>query len=213
MRFLTLQEVPIKDLAVYRAFPLSSGIMLLLLSPAIGFLSTTGSTNGVLWYIVCILALLWLLAVNDLRKAFQPTSWLLAIGDTNLYLKWRSYQNVHWGTQDVQVLELPFTSIASVREIKRSWQSQENSELSRFLEVTLKHGTSTATLAKLLADERAGRPGGLPVKKSKWGHVPVFLEPGNRLRVQWRAWPSLAHCLRRLNLAKAPTSQNTLPAP
>ena len=84
MRFLTLQEVPIKDLAVYRSFPLSSGIMLLLLSPAIGFLSTTGSTNGVLWYIVCILALLWLIAANDLRKSFQPTSWLLAFGETNL---------------------------------------------------------------------------------------------------------------------------------
>ena len=84
MRFLTLQEVPIKDLAVYRSFTLSLGIMLLLLSPAIGFLSTAGSTNGVLWYIVCILALLWHIAAKDLRKSFQPTSWLLAFGETSL---------------------------------------------------------------------------------------------------------------------------------
>ena len=213
MRFLTLQEVPIKDLAVYRAFPLASWIMLLLCSPAIAFLSTTGSTNGILWYIVCILVLLWLLAANDLRKSFQPTSWLLAFDDTNLYLKWRSYQNVHWGTHDIQVLELPFTSIDEVREIKRSWRSHPNSEISRFLELTLKQGTSTAALAKLLADERAARPGGLPVRKSKWGHFPVSLKPGNCLRVQWRAWPSLARLLQRLNFAKALTSQSTFSVP
>ena len=165
MRFLTPDEVPIKNLTVYRAFPLSSGIMLLLLTPAIPLLATTGSTNGVLWYVVCILTLLWLLAANDLRKAFKPTSWL----------------------------------ITSLRAIKRSWQRQDNGEISRSLDLTLRHGISIAALAKHLADERSGRPGGVPVKKSKWGHFPVSLEPGAVLRVQWRAWPSRAHCIRCLN--------------
>ena len=155
MRFLTPDEVPIKDLTVYRAFPLSSGIMLVLLTPAIPLLATTGRANGVLWYVVCILTLLWLLAANDLRKAFKPTSWL----------------------------------ITSLRAIKRSWQRQDNGEISRSLDLTLRHGIGIAALAKHLADERVGRPGGVPVKKSKWRHVPVSLEPGAVLRVQWRAWP------------------------
>ena len=199
MRVLTPDEVPIKNLTVYRAFPLSSGIMLLLLTPAIPLLATTGSTNGVLWYVVCILTLLWLFAANDLRKAFKPTSWLIAIGDKSIFLKWRSYQNEHWGTHDIQIVEIQFTSIASVRAIKRSWQRQDNGDISRSLDLTLRHGIDIAALAKHLADERVGRPGGVPVKKSKWGHFPVSLEPGAVLRVQWRAWPSRAHCIRCLN--------------
>lgn len=205
MRFLTLKEVPIKDLAVYRAFPLSSILMLMILTPVIPLLATRGSTNGILWYIVCILVLLWLLGANDLRKAFQSTAWLVAISDKNIYVKWRSYQNVHWGTHDIQILELPLACIDLAREIKRSWQSQDNSEMSRFLELTLRHDTSTQDLAKYLADERSARPGGVPVRKSKWGHFPVSIEPGNRLRVQWRALPSMANCIRCLNSHGVPT--------
>lgn len=215
MRFLTLKEVPIKDLAVYRAFPLSSILMLMILTPVIPLLATRGSTNGILWYLVCILILLWLLGANDLRKAFNSTAWLVAISDKNIYVKWRSYQNVHWGTHDIQVLELPFTSIASVREIRRSWQSQDNSEISRFIELTLRLGINTDLLSKHLADERAGRPCGVPVRKSKWGYFPVSLEPGNRLRIQWRALPSMAHCIRCLSshgvATKASQDINSLP--
>ena len=158
MRFLTPDEVPIKDLTVYRAFPLSSGIMLVLLTPAIPLLATTGSTNGVLWYVVCLLTLLWLLAANDLRKAFKPTSWLIAIGDKSMFLKWRSYQNVHWGTHDIQIVEIQFTSIASVRAIKRSWQRQDNGEISRSLDLTLRHGISVVALAKYWQTSASAAP-------------------------------------------------------
>lgn len=124
MRFLTPDEVPIKNLTVYRAFPLSSGIMLVLLTPAIPLLATTGSTNGVLWYVVCILTLLWLLAANDLRKAFKPTSWL----------------------------------ITSLRAIKRSWQRQDNGEISRSLDLTLRHGISVVALAKYWQTSASAAP-------------------------------------------------------
>ncbi|MCX6612241.1 MAG: hypothetical protein NTW74_15485, partial [Acidobacteria bacterium] len=117
MLFLRLNEVPLEKLTVFRVFPLSSAILVLVLLVSIPALATRTTQKPLLWYVLTILAILLLFGVNDLRKALKPTAWLAALGNGKLYLKWRSYQNAHWGMDDVQVVAIPLHEIRQVSRI------------------------------------------------------------------------------------------------
>ena len=204
MVFLRLNEVPLEKLTVFRVFPLSSAILVLVLLIAIPALATKTSQKPLLWYVLTILAILLLFGVNDLRKALKPTAWLAALGNGKLYLKWRSYQNAHWGMDDLQVVEIPLHEIRQVSRITGWSDSKTDSRRLNFIELNLSKATDT----KELADHLAYRP----AKKSIWGCFPVTIHGSHKLLIEWRAYPGAKHFLRLLNSHGIPTvSSDTRP--
>lgn len=152
------------------------------------------------WWIVFWLGLYWLLLVGMTRKALKPDAWLVRADDHGLFVKWRSFQNVAWGADGLQVLFVPYTLIVSARRHKRRWNSPESrhggirQEHHTFLELQLDE-VDTDALRQILANERAGKPGGKLIKKARWGHFPLSVEPGPVLRLEWRATPGIGAML------------------
>lgn len=63
---------------------------------------------------VSTLLFFMLLPVGSLRRSFQSTNWLLAVGLDRLWIKYRSYLNSHFPPEDLQIVELLFSEIKSV---------------------------------------------------------------------------------------------------
>lgn len=214
----TLADVPLGRLRVCRAFPLAA--LLLTLAPLVALvawacwrqpdapvrgawqaLADLRRGNG---FLLAFAAILWALVANDVRKAGRATGWLAAFGADGVFVKWRSYQNAHWGTDDVQVVQIPLECIHSARVLSRWWTTPDGrygggrSEPAVYVELTLAAQVDTRVLAQHLADERAGKPCGRNVRKGMWGDVPVSLEEGSVLRIRWRAWPRAARFVAEL---------------
>lgn len=210
LSFLRLVDVPLGRLRICRAFPLAS--LIVVATPVMALSAwawwtpphnpATGMLRGLhaLWhadgYVLAVGALFWAVAANDARKALCATGWLAAVGRDGLFVKWRSYQNRHWGTDDIQVVCVPLDAIRSARVLNRLWVTPAGrhggarSEPARYVELSLAPGVDMASLAQHLANERAGKPNGRSIGwKGLWGELPVSVEQGSVLRIRWRAWP------------------------
>ena len=64
------------------------------------------------WWVVFWFGLFFLFYANDWRKTFQRGAWLALTTDDGVYVKYRSYRNVSWSDEDLQVV---FGRIASSR--------------------------------------------------------------------------------------------------
>lgn len=149
-----------------------------------------GAPAWLAWWTAPWLGLFGLLALDDLRKASSPDAWVAIAASDGLWLQCRSYRNLHLGTDDKQLLRLSYGDITGAREHRRSWTTADDArgaartgERRVFIELDL-GATDTGALRELLARERT-----LPAGRGRWNHFPVTLEPGNRLRVEWRARP------------------------
>jgi hypothetical protein len=148
------------------------------------------------------LGLFWLMMANDLRKARLPAGWLAASDEHGLFIKWRSYQNIGWGTDGPQVVFVSWRDIRQARRLDQTWitresQNSQTQETRRYVELDLVRGISLAELRRILADERDGRPGGVKMK-TKWGHFPVSIEGESTIRVEWRSRTSIARFIEEL---------------
>lgn len=203
--YLRLDEVPGPGLREFRvARPwLAVAVMTTILGvcawgAGLGFRAglLAGAGFWLLAWIVFWLVLFWLLLLRLLRKALSPDAWLVRATPAGLYVKWRSFQNLAWPGDTRQVLFLPYAAIAEARQHRRRWWTPaERDGGSRaqggcFLELQLR-GVDTSGLANHLADDRAGRPDGKPITQWRWRHHPVTLEPGDLLRIEWRATPGV----------------------
>lgn len=128
------------------------------------------------------------------RKTLKPGAWLAFAANDGVYVKYRSYQNSSWGEHDMQVVFVPYSAMAGARIDKRTWLTPETqtraprSERLTYVELELPD-TDLTELAQRLADERAGKPGRSARGTKTWRHFPVSVEPGNILRIEWRARP------------------------
>lgn len=165
--------------------------------------------GAIAWWAAFWLGLLWLFYFAMVRKARHPDAWLVRTTVDGLYIKWRSYLNVGWGREGPQVVFVPNETIVSARRHQRSWLSPESQsggvrqEHHTFLELQL-DAVDLAPLARQLANERAGKPDGKTVQTTRWGHFPVSVEPGNVLRIEWRARPGIGALLELLNARGIP---------
>jgi len=192
LRLLELSDVPDNDIREFRAS--SPWLTMLLVGLVVGFCIWVGLQGGIrfgkggalpgflAWWIAFGLGLYWLLVANLCLKSLKPSAWLVRADSQGLYIKWRSYQNMAWQTKGPQVVYVPYSIIAEARRHKRRWSTPEhrhggNMEVrNTFLELQLRD-VDTTQLSQYLAEERAGRPGGKPVRKARWQHFPVALEP------------------------------------
>jgi hypothetical protein len=215
LRLLKPVEV---DLAAGRVFRVSSTAVaiisvctgvLVLACIAIGarsgiLLGSGGVAPAVLaWWVVLWLGLFFVFYANDWRKASAPSAWLAVAAQDGVYLKYRSFRNVSWSGDDEQVAFVPYGAIAAASIHNRTWLTPSTrtgrtlSESVTYVELTLRDA-DLSELERRLADERAGKPGRSPRGLKIWRHFPVSLEPGNVVRVEWRARPgiaALAECL------------------
>ncbi|MBI4984097.1 MAG: hypothetical protein HZC24_01790 [Rhodocyclales bacterium] len=216
LRLLKLSDVPSAGLREFRAA--APWLSTILVGAAVAFCLWAGLQGGIAigrhgalpafiaWWIVVWLGLFWLLLANMVRKTRHADAWLLRAGDGGLYVKWRSYQNLAWGSGGEQVVFVPFRTIVSARIHRRRWNTPESraggvrQERSTFLELQL-GAVATAELAQRLADDRSGSPKVQPAGTARWGHYPVSLEPENVLRIEWRARPRIAAIIELLRNA------------
>lgn len=227
LRLVVLSETPDRDVQEFRASP--PWIIMLLMGAVVGFCLWVGLQGGIYlghggalpafiaWWVVFWLGLYWLMLVNHCLKSLKPSAWLVRADGQGLYIKWRSYLNAAWGADGLQAVFVPYADIAEARVHKRGWitprDGQGGSEQinGTFLELCLRN-VDTDELSRCLADDRAGKPGGVPVKKGRWRHHPVSLEPKNVLRIEWRASPGIRTMLEllrkhRVTVAAAMNSQ------
>jgi hypothetical protein len=209
LRLLKPVEV---DLAAGRLFRVSATAVaivtvctgaLLLASLAIGarsgiLLGSGGVAPAVLaWWVVLWLGLFFLFYGNDWRKAWAPGAWLALAAEDGVYVKYRSFRNVDWSSDDAQVTFIPYGAIGAARIDKRTWLTpstqtgRTRSESVTYVELTLRD-VDLSELEQRLADERIGKPGRTARGLKIWRHFPVSAEPGNVVRVEWRARPGAA---------------------
>ena len=206
LRLLTLRNVPSNGGRVFRVATLSLALAVLFVGALVAACIWIGWRGGIAlgrrdgipafiawWIVICFLPY-WLIVLHDWRKARRPDAWLATADKEGVYVKWRSYQNAHWPADDVQVVFIAYGLIGAAREHKRRLLTPEDrggirAEGHSYVELRLMPLTDTAPLAQALANERASRPGGKEKKKSTWRHFPVSVEPGNVVRIEWRARP------------------------
>jgi hypothetical protein len=215
LRLLKPVEV---DLAAGRLFRVSTGAVAIIAVCTGALLLACiliGARNGILlgsvgvapallaWWIVFWLGLFFFLYANDWRKALAPGAWLAVAAENGVYLKYRSFRNVGWSSDDEQVAFIPYTAIAAARIDKRTWLTpatqtgRTRSESVTYVELTLRDA-DLSELEQRLANERTGKPGRSARGLKIWRHFPVSVEPGKVVRVEWRARPgaaAFAECL------------------
>jgi len=123
--------------------------------------------------------------------------WLALTTDDGVYVKYRSYRNVSWSDEDLQVVLVPYRVVAGARIDQRTWRTPETltrdtrSERVTYVELELVDA-DLGELQQRLADERVGKPARSAGGSKTWRHFPVSVEPGNVLRIEWRARPGAA---------------------
>lgn len=210
MKLLTLDEATAGHPRVYRVSVLSQWLSVLILGGINVALLWFGWSGRAGWdlmdYLIAWtlfwLGLFWSLMVNDLRKALSPAGWLAALDGDGLFIKWRSYQNIGWGTDGPQVAFIPWREIRQARRLDKSWithdaEGHQRHEKRRYVELEVTRRVSLDELRGILANERDGRPGGSKMK-TKWGHFPVSIEGESTIRVEWRARPSITRFIEDL---------------
>lgn len=195
MKFYKLSDTPLsKNDQVFKVSPTGSLIATSLLFSAVITLVALGFCGGiksglklppsVLWVMAAVLSLVGLLALGSLRASLKPSNWLLRCNQKGLLIKYRSHRNWCLPAEDVQVLGLDYSEIASAWQVKE-WRNSPGLEGSTRRDMMTYHdlglvNPDTALLEKQLEAER----------NRKWSslylHYPVEVLPGGVIRLQWR---------------------------
>lgn len=239
VRLLSLDEVPAHTVRVYHVAFRAQIIIVLVLAALVVFCSYAWWVGGVTFtrgdgmpaglgaWIAVWCGLFLLLYANDLRKALSPRAWLVQLADDGVYIKFQSYQNVQ--RDGPQVVYVPFRDIRSARAMDKTWvtQSLRTSRTNRphtarqaCAELVINAAVSLDDISHALARERSGAldiagPSG---NRGVWRHYPVSVEPGNIVRIEWRARPSVSDFLEylavRVRMAdRVESTTDTLHAP
>ena len=152
------------------------------------------------WWVAFWLGLFFVFYANDWRKTLSPGAWLAVAAADGAYIKYRSYRNVSWGSNDPQVVFVPYATIARAHIDRRTWLTPETqtratrTERCTYVELELV-GVDLTELTQRLADERAGKPGrpthGTKIWRrsgatfqSAWSPATSCVSNGERARVQ-----------------------------
>jgi hypothetical protein len=119
----------------------------------------------------------------------RPSNWLLRAADDGLHVKYRSYLNYKFPTEDPVVAFIPRQEVAWIRVRRRDSERTTEGETMvwrRFLEIKL-HGDDTSELSERLGDERQRTAPGVMGWKTKVLHYPVRLLPDAIVQLEWRS--------------------------
>jgi len=121
------------------------------------------------------------------RASLKPTNWLLRCSSTGVLIKYRTYLNWRFPTDDVQVVALDYSEIAWARTVKEkritpSMDSHASSQVQflTYLDFGLTN-PDTSALEANLQRERSLSPDGMVTTRD----YPVSVSPGGIIELRW----------------------------
>ena len=67
-----------------------------------------------------LVGLFFFFYANDWRKGWAPGAWIAVAAEDGVYLKYRSFRNSSWSSDDEQVAFVPYVAVAAARIDKRT---------------------------------------------------------------------------------------------
>src|SRR5438093_4191470 len=157
--------------------------------------------SGLAVYLAAAIVVGMLVMRRFILARFQPSNWLLRMGDGGLFIQFRSYLNHHFPADDLTVVFIPYSAVRSARRVTErrdvpyrdpDWYRAVRvaRQTRRLVEFGL---TDDSSLAKALEDEIARKP---PSERhwygssgTKYNHAAVWLTGPGLLDVEWGGAP------------------------
>jgi len=219
MQLMRERDVPAKNNArVYcyaRWLVVLVYIMLLGLAAA---LFAIGVRNHVFFlkFIGALFGCFVLLGRRFLLARFRDSNWLVRTDENGVYLKFRSYLNYHFPTDDLTVVFFPYREIRTAhrtRERRQSGMIESDSRSVQVVTLVEVELTCDVTALRTAVSEENSRPG--PKEKRWYGstrsranHCPLVVDERGRLHILWECTPSAARFLTQL-APHAPIDRST----
>ena len=113
----------------------------------------------------------------------------MRITDTGVIIKYRSFLNRHFPSEDLQVIELTFAELASVRKVQETRQASGPTGKSYIvhlthLEFALRNGDAHLLEDQLTLEINREAPL-IGHSQTKWQDYPVTMAEGGLIRVRW----------------------------
>lgn len=145
----------------------------------------------ILTYIVALVFSLFAwVCLKGFRASLGPTNWLVRYTTDGLVVKFRSYLNHHFPSEDIVAFALSNSEIAWVRKTREVLLTPdkgegESSERWTYLDVKLSTA-ETSDLEEHLKRERTREAPKGTISRTKFHHYPVRLLPERIVRLDWR---------------------------
>ena len=129
--------------------------------------------------VVLIISILYF---KKFLKTFKPENWVVSVAENNMLIKFRSFQNSHLPDDEVQVVQIQYSEIASFFIGKRtritpSASGGKRHEFIKYLDIYL--NSDTSALKDQLNYERNTK------RTSRALHYFVFVTGKNKVRIHW----------------------------
>lgn len=153
--------------------------------------------HTLLLYYVAAVLLGGLVVFQGLVTArFRPTNWLVRASDDGLYVKFRSYLNYRFPTDQLTVVFIPYHAITSARVVRERRELPDYDASPRGGSVTIQRATTivfqlkgdTTSLTSAIGDE-AHRIMGRDGPNTRYRHTPVRMSSANTLELDWTVVP------------------------
>jgi hypothetical protein len=130
--------------------------------------------------------------ISAVRHARRPTNWLLRVSGDRVRIKFRSFMNDNFPTDEIQIVGFDRSEVAWVRDLKIRFHLDKNvyrrgeglQIARRYLEIGLTNA-NFAELDKLLSAERSHPCVGKGRIKTKSDDCPIQTDGCGALRVRW----------------------------
>jgi hypothetical protein len=219
MQLMRERDVPAKNNArVYRYARWLVVLVYVMLLGLAAALFAIGVRNHVFFlkFIGALFGCFVLLGRRFLLARFRESNWLVRADENGVYLKFRSYLNYHFPTDDLTVVFFPYREIRTAHRTRERRQSgmigsdSRSVQVVTLVEVEL---TCDVTALRTAVSEENSRPG--PKVKRWYGssssranHCPLVVDEEGRLRILWECTPSAAKFLKEL-APHAPIDRST----
>ena len=155
-----------------------------------------------LYIAVLLLAFLWIYQTLVIAR-FRATNWLVRLTERGVYVKFRSYLNHHFPTDDRTVIYIPYRAMRTVRRVRETQEVPDTdgrgtvTRRRTIVEIELREIALQIEQA-LAAERRAEAP-----KVSHWygsstgkyRHHPVRMATPQTLAIEWGVRPGVARFL------------------
>jgi len=160
-----------------------------------------GRRSGFAVYLAAAIVVGMIVMRRFILARFQPSNWLVRMGDGGLFIQFRSYLNHHFPPDDLTVVFIPYSAVRSARRVtERREMPYRDPDWYRAVRVTRQTRrlvefelADDSSLAKALEDEIARKP---PSERHRYGssgtkynHAPVWLVGPGLLDVEWGVAP------------------------
>jgi hypothetical protein len=165
-----------------------------------------------LYYIAAVLLGALVVFHGLVTARFRPTNWLVRASDDGLYIKFRSYLNSRFPTDQLTVVFIPYAAIRSARLVRERREVPDHESSRRADSVTIQRGTTVVlefsgdvTPVTQAIEEETRRVLGRKGPGTRYRHTPVRMSSGNTLELDWTVVPRASALLALLSNHGVPT--------